>query len=65
MSTALNDVKKYCKNEKLPDVFDEVVYELECTKAVAARDTSAVTTCLENMCEKVGESFFQDTPWCK
>ena len=58
----MHDANKYCTDNKLPEVFDEVVYEIESTKAVAARDTDAVMSCLEEMHSKVSESFFQDKP---
>ena len=64
LGTALHDAKKYCTDSKLPEVFDEVVYEIESTKAVAARETVAVMTCLEEMSSKVSESFCHDTPVC-
>ena len=58
----MHDANKYCTENKLPEVFDEVVYEIEPTKSVAARGTDAVMSCLEGMNSSVSESFFQDKP---
>ena len=57
----MHDAKKYCSDNKLPEVFDEVMYEIESTKAVAARDVRAVMSCLEEMSCKVSQSFLHDT----
>jgi hypothetical protein len=64
LARVLDDATKYCMEGTLPQVFDEIVCEIESTKAVAARDTNAVMDCLETMSTKVTESFFQDKPLC-
>ena len=64
LAKAMDDAKKFCTNSELPPVFDEVVYELECSKAVVAKDTRAVMVCLDEMTDKVSESFLNDKPLC-
>ena len=64
LATAMDDAERYGSGGKLLQVFNEVSYEIEITRAVAKHDSHTIIACLEEMNCHASESFFRDKSYC-
>ena len=60
----MNDARKFCKDDMLPEVFAEAQYEMDTADAVAARNTTALVDALKQMSSSVSDSFLMDSLEC-